>query len=226
MDATRAEYSFLLSAVEVAIKAGATTINIPDTVGYFTPKEYYELMFRLTKNFPHICFSVHCHNDLGLATANSLAGILGGAGQVECTINGIGERAGNAALEEVVMAMKLRSDLFKYNNRIHSQNLFKLSSLVAKTIGFTVPKNKAIIGENAFSHESGIHQDGMFKNPLTYQIISPKLVGVDQLGLVLGKHSGKAALVNKIKELGLKISPRKITSVFIKFKNLCDKKRS
>src|SRR5687767_6668313 len=193
-DATRTEFDFLCRCVEGAIKAGATTINIPDTVGYTTPTEYFDLMKRLREAVPNADqarFSVHCHNDLGMAVANSLAGVNGGARQIECTINGIGERAGNAALEEVVMAIHTRNDVLPYWTNIDSTMLTRASKLVSAATSFPVQYNKAIVGRNAFAHESGIHQDGMLKHTQTYEIMTPESVGVKQTSLVMGKHSGR-----------------------------------
>lgn len=225
MDATRSDMSFLMKAIRTAIDAGAQTINIPDTVGYIMPDEYRQMISTLCKTFPNTIFSVHCHNDLGFATANSLAGILGGAQQVECTINGIGERAGNAALEEIVMAIKTRSDIYKCNSTIDTRKIVPISKLVSEITGFNVQKNKAIVGANAFSHESGIHQDGMLKNKNTYEIMSPESVGITKTQIVLGKHSGRAALRNKISEWGMKMDDRELHILFDKFKTLCDHKK-
>src|SRR6187397_2505186 len=208
-DATRTEQDFLCRCVEAAINAGATTINIPDTVGYTVPEEYFALMTRLREAVPNsdkARFSVHCHNDLGMAVANSLAGVRAGARQIECTINGIGERAGNAALEEVVMAMRVRNDKIPYWNSIDSTTLTHASKLVSAATSFPVQYNKAIVGRNAFAHESGIHQDGMIKNASTYEIMLPETVGVKGTSLVMGKHSGRAGLIHKLDELGYKLS--------------------
>ncbi len=225
MDATRSDRFFLMQAVKTAIDAGATTINIPDTVGYSMPNEYRDLITNLCKAFPSVQFSVHCHNDLGLATANSLAGVLAGAQQIECTINGIGERAGNAALEEVVMAIKTRSDIYNCHTTIDTKKIGPISQYVSDITGFTVQKNKAIVGENAFAHESGIHQDGMLKNRHTYEIITPQSVGFSQTEIVLGKHSGRAALKNKTIEWGFDLDEPAIQVLFSKFKALCDKQK-
>ncbi len=195
-DGTRTEFDFLCKCVEAAIKAGATTINIPDTVGYSVPEEYYELFKRVRESVPNsdqAVFSVHCHDDLGMAVANSMAGVRGGARQIECTINGIGERAGNAALEEVVMAIKTRNDKLPYWTNIEATMLTRASRLVSAATSFPVQYNKAIVGRNAFAHESGIHQDGMLKNAQTYEIMTPESVGVKQTSLVMGKHSGRHA---------------------------------
>ena len=196
-DATRTDHDFLCRTVEAAIKAGASTINIPDTVGYATPQEYFELIAMLKSRIPgaeRVVFSTHCHNDLGLAVANSLAGVLAGARQVECTINGIGERAGNAALEEVVMAIRVRKDRMPFTTGIKTEMLARASKLVSNVTAFPVQYNKAIVGKNAFAHESGIHQDGMLKNAQTYEIIDPAAVGVMGTSLVLGKLSGTSRL--------------------------------
>ncbi len=225
MDATRSKMEFLIKAIRTAVDAGANTINIPDTVGYSHPEEYKNTISILSTIFPDTIFSVHCHNDLGLATANSLAGILGGARQIECTINGIGERAGNAALEEVVMAIKTRPDLFNFQTNIDTQKIYPVSRFVAEVSGFDVQKNKAIVGKNAFAHESGIHQDGMLKNRHTYEIISPESVGVTKTELVLGKHSGRAALKSKIVEWGVQVGDEEFQIIFEAFKALCDRKK-
>ncbi len=204
-DACRTEHDFLCRVVEAAIDAGATTINIPDTVGYATPQEVFERIQMLRNRVPNIdraVISTHCHDDLGMATANSLAAIAAGAGQVECTINGIGERAGNAALEEVVMALKTRADLYHCQTRIDTRRLVPISRLVSKTTGLNIQRNKSIVGRNAFAHESGIHQDGMLKERSTYEIMSPADVGFSKTDLVLGKHSGRAALADRARVLG------------------------
>jgi 2-isopropylmalate synthase len=225
MDATRSDMDFLIKAVQTAVDAGAKTINIPDTVGYTLPEEYKNMMSILSSYFPDTIFSVHCHNDLGLATANSLAGIMGGAKQVECTINGIGERAGNAAMEEVVMAIKTRPDIFDCQTNIDTQKIFRTSRYVAGVTGFAIQKNKAIVGANAFAHESGIHQDGMLKNRNTYEIITPESVGVTKTQIVLGKHSGRAALKNRIAEWGMHFEDDDLQIIFDEFKALCDRKK-
>ena len=205
-DATRTEFDFLCRCVEAAIKAGATTINIPDTVGYTVPEEYFRLMTRLREAVPNsdqARFSVHCHNDLGMAVANSLAGVNAGARQIECTINGIGERAGNAALEEVVMAIQTRNDVLPYWTNIDTTMLTRASKLVSAATSFPVQYNKAIVGRNAFAHESGIHQDGMLKHTQTYEIMTPESVGVKQTSLVMGKHSGPPRLRAQAGRAGL-----------------------
>ena len=227
-DGTRTEFDFLCKCVESAIKAGATTINIPDTVGYSVPEEYYHLFKRVRENVPNsdkAVFSVHCHNDLGMAVANSMAGVRGGARQIECTINGIGERAGNAALEEVVMAMKVRNDKLPYWNKIDTTMLTRASKVVSAATSFPVQYNKAIVGRNAFAHESGIHQDGMLKNAQTYEIMLPETVGVKQTSLVMGKHSGRHAFIHKLEEMGYKLQSNQLEDAFVRFKALADRKK-
>jgi 2-isopropylmalate synthase len=227
-DATRTEHDFLCRAVELAIKAGATTINIPDTVGYATPQEYFELMTMLHNRVPgadKVTFSTHCHNDLGLAVANSLAGVLAGARQVECTINGIGERAGNAALEEIVMAIRVRKDRMPFQTGIKSEMIARASKLVSNVTAFPVQYNKAIVGKNAFAHESGIHQDGMLKNAQTYEIMNPADVGVTGTALVLGKLSGRHAFRDKLSSLGYELGNNALEEAFRRFKDLADKKK-
>ena len=224
----RTEIDFLCRAVELAIKAGATTINIPDTVGYTVPEEY-ERIFRTVRervpNSDKAIFSVHCHNDLGLAVANTLAGLNGGARQIECTINGIGERAGNAALEEVVMALRTRADVMPYVNSIETTMLTRASKLVSAVTSFPVQYNKAIVGRNAFAHESGIHQDGMLKNAQTYEIMTPESVGVSKTSLVMGKHSGRNAFRSKLKEMGYELGDNALQDAFNRFKDLADRKK-
>ncbi|MGO4712875.1 2-isopropylmalate synthase [Bradyrhizobium sp. 2TAF24] len=227
-DGTRSELDYLCRIVEAVIKAGATTINIPDTVGYTTPAEYEALMRNLRERVPNAdkaVFSVHCHNDLGMAVANSLAGVMGGARQVECTINGIGERAGNAALEEVVMAMNVRNDAFPFWNAIDTTMLTRVSKLVAAATSFPVQYNKAIVGRNAFAHESGIHQDGVLKNAQTYEIMTPASVGMRQSSLVLGKHSGRHAFIHKLKEMGYELGENQLEDAFARMKALADRKK-
>ncbi|MGA3407002.1 MAG: 2-isopropylmalate synthase, partial [Candidatus Bathyarchaeia archaeon] len=205
MDATRSDRSYLCKVVESVIKAGATTVNIPDTVGYSMPWEFGSLIKYLHDNIQgieDIVISVHCHNDLGLATANSMAAVLNGARQIECTINGIGERAGNASLEEVAMAIKARQDLLQLETSIHSEQIYPSSRLLTKITGINVQPNKAIVGRNAFSHESGIHQDGVLKHRMTYEILTPESVGITRSTLVLGKHSGRHAFRQRLKDLG------------------------
>ncbi|SCY70353.1 2-isopropylmalate synthase [Microvirga guangxiensis] len=228
MDATRTPIDYLCRCVEAAIKSGATTINLPDTVGYATPDEY-RAMFRAVRervpNADKAIFSAHCHNDLGLAVANSLAALEGGARQIECTLNGIGERAGNAALEEVVMAIKTRGDVLPYETGIEATMLTRASKLASAATSFPVQYNKAIVGRNAFAHESGIHQDGMLKNAQTYEIMTPESVGVSKTSLVMGKHSGRAAFRNKLEELGYSLSDNQFQDAFERFKDLADRKK-
>ncbi|HXW71868.1 MAG TPA: 2-isopropylmalate synthase [Methylocella sp.] len=227
-DGTRSEIDFLCRCVEAAIKAGATTINIPDTVGYAVPEEYRTLFETVRNRVPDsdkAVFSVHCHNDLGLAVANTLAGIEGGARQVECTINGMGERAGNAAMEEVVMALRVRRDNLPYHTRIDSTMLTRASKLVSAVSSFPVQYNKAIVGRNAFAHESGIHQDGMLKNAGTYEIVTPESVGVGKTSLVMGKHSGRHAFKEKLRELGYELGENALEDAFARFKDLADRKK-
>ncbi|HMI97320.1 MAG TPA: 2-isopropylmalate synthase [Micropepsaceae bacterium] len=227
-DATRTEHDFLCRAVELAIKAGATTINIPDTVGYATPQEYFELLTMLANRVPgveKVVVSTHCHNDLGLAVANSLAGVLAGARQVECTINGIGERAGNAALEEIVMALKVRKDRMPFATGVKTEMIARASKLVSNVTAFPVQYNKAIVGKNAFAHESGIHQDGMLKNAQTYEIMNPADVGVSGTALVLGKLSGRHAFRDKLASLGYQLGDNALQDAFRRFKDLADKKK-
>ncbi|MGP0104921.1 2-isopropylmalate synthase [Rhodoblastus sp.] len=227
-DGTRTEPDFLCRAVEIAINAGATTVNIPDTVGYTTPDEYRALFEMLRSRVPNAdkaIFSVHCHNDLGLAVANSIAGVKGGARQIECTINGIGERAGNAALEEIVMAMRTRADALPFTNNIDARLLTRASKLISAVTSFPVQYNKAIVGRNAFAHESGIHQDGMLKNAHTYEIMTPESVGVQKTSLVMGKHSGRHAFKEKLKELGYNLSDNALEVAFARFKDLADRKK-
>ena len=227
-DGTRTEMDFLCRCVEAAIKAGATTINIPDTVGYTTPEEYARLFRTVRERVPNAdkaVFSVHCHDDLGMAVANSLAGLAGGARQVECTINGIGERAGNAALEEIVMAINTRSDVLPYRTGIEATMLTRASRLVSAVTSFPVQYNKAIVGRNAFAHESGIHQDGMLKHTQTYEIMTPESVGVSKTSLVMGKHSGRAAFRDKLKTLGYELGENALNDAFTRFKDLADRKK-
>ena len=227
-DATRTEHDFLCRCVEAAINAGATTINIPDTVGYTVPEEYFAMIEMLHTRVPNsdkAVFSTHCHDDLGMAVANSLAGVKAGARQIECTINGIGERAGNAALEEVVMAMKVRNDVLPYWTGIEATMLTRASKLVSAATSFPVQYNKAIVGRNAFAHESGIHQDGMLKNAQTYEIMTPETVGVKQTSLVMGKHSGRHAFVHKLEELGYQLAGNQLEDAFVRFKALADRKK-
>ncbi len=228
MDATRSDKDYLCKAVETAIKAGATTVNIPDTVGYATPDDYGALIAYLKNNVPNIdkaIISTHCQNDLGLATANSLAAIRNGARQIECTINGIGERAGNTALEEVVMAIKTRSDMYHFETGIDTTHISRISKLIQSITGSTVQVNKAIVGANAFAHESGIHQDGMLKHSGTYEIMTPESVGLTKSNLVLGKHSGRHAFRERVNELGLEVGDNAFEEAFHRFKELADKKK-
>ncbi|NOX21384.1 MAG: 2-isopropylmalate synthase [Nitrospirae bacterium] len=227
-DATRSDWDFLCRVAEEVIKAGATTVNIPDTVGYTVPQEYAELIEYLFNKVPNIdkaVISVHCHNDLGLAVANSLTAILKGAGQVECTINGIGERAGNAAMEEIVMALKTRPKFFNADTRIKTEEIYKTSRLVSKITGMVVQPNKAIVGANAFAHESGIHQDGFLKERSTYEIMRPETVGIPQSKLILGKHSGRHAFKERLRELGYELTPEELDKAFQRFKKICDQKK-
>ncbi|MCK6474370.1 MAG: 2-isopropylmalate synthase [Planctomycetes bacterium] len=229
-DASRTEPEFVCEVVQAVIEAGAKTVNIPDTVGYAVPDQYALLIRTLKEKVPNInkaVISVHCHNDLGLAVANSLAAVRAGARQVECTINGIGERAGNASLEEVVMAMRTRSDFFDHvATGVETKHLMAASKLVSNATGIHVQRNKAIVGENAFSHEAGIHQHGVLKERTTYEIMHPEDVGVEKSKLVLGKHSGKHALGERLKELGYELNKKQLEDAFERFKNLCDKKKT
>ncbi len=227
-DAARTEIDFLCRVVEAAIDAGATTINIPDTVGYTTPSEMFERIHTLFERVPNISkatISVHCHNDLGLAVANSLAAVQAGAGQIECTINGIGERAGNCSLEEIVMALKVREDIYQVETGVVTPRLVPTSRLLSKITGMEVQRNKAIVGRNAFAHEAGIHQDGMLKERRTYEIMRPEDVGFSKTDLVLGKHSGRAALADRAKALGYQLTGEQLQAVFEQFKVLADKKK-
>ncbi len=227
-DATRSDWDFLAKVVETAISNGATTVNIPDTVGYTSPAEMKELIEFLKGNVPNsdkAIFSVHCHNDLGLATANSLAGVQGGARQIECTINGLGERAGNTALEEVVMAMRTRPVVYPYTTRIETTQISRASRLVYNTIGQSAPLNKPIVGRNAFAHESGIHQHGVLANKQTYEIMTPESLGIQTENIILGKHSGKHAVENRLNQLGYTLTKEELVACFEEFKILCDKKK-
>lgn len=228
-DGSRTEDDFLCRAVETAIKAGATTINIPDTVGYALPEDYaakFRLLLNTVPNIDKAVLSVHCHNDLGLAVANTLAGIMAGARQIECTINGIGERAGNAALEEVVMAIRTRNNALPFTNHIDTTKITNASRTLSSITGFNVQPNKAIVGANAFAHESGIHQDGMLKNAETYEIMTPESVGLDKSELVLGKHSGRHAFRKRLEGLGHKLGENELQDAFIRFKDLADQQKS
>jgi 2-isopropylmalate synthase len=228
MDATRTEQDFLCRCVEAAIKAGATTVNIPDTVGYATPDEFAGLIRAIVERVPgadKIVFSTHCHNDLGLAVANSLAGVVAGARQVECAINGLGERAGNAALEEIVMAIRTRGDAMPFYTGIDTTMLTRASKLVSRVTAFPVQYNKAIVGRNAFAHESGIHQDGVLKYAGTFEIMTPESVGLKESSLVMGKHSGRHAFREKLKELGYELGDNAFEDAFVRFKALADRKK-
>jgi 2-isopropylmalate synthase len=228
-DGTRTDHEFLLKMITVAVQAGATTINIPDTVGYTTPEEYANI-FRMVKarvpGIENVVLSTHCHDDLGMAVANTLAGVEGGARQVECTINGIGERAGNAALEEIAAALMVRHDRFPYTNNIKMEQLYPTSQMLAQCISFGAAPNKAIVGANAFAHESGIHQHGMLANPLTYEIMTPASVGVATTNLVLGKHSGRRALSERFEKLGHPLNREQLDEVYHRFTELADRKKS
>jgi 2-isopropylmalate synthase len=228
MDATRTPLEYLVRCVDAAIRAGATTINLPDTVGYATPDEYRNMFAHVrahVANSDKAVFSVHCHDDLGMAVANSLAGVAGGARQIECTVNGLGERAGNAALEEIVMALRTRRDVYACDSGIDASMLTRASRLVSAATSFPVQYNKAIVGRNAFAHESGIHQDGMLKNAQTYEIMTPESVGVSKTSLIMGKHSGRAAFRSKLKELGYELGDNQLEDAFNRFKALADRKK-
>jgi len=225
-DATRTDPEFLCQVLEAVIDAGATTLNIPDTVGYTVPSEFGELIATIrgrVRGIENVTISAHCHNDLGMAVANTMAAIAAGARQVECTINGIGERAGNASLEEIVMAMRVRHDRYPYETAINAEHLFPASQLLSEITGVPVQPNKAIIGRNAFAHEAGIHQDGMLKNPLTYEIMTPQSVGVPDSKLVLGKHSGRHALAIRCEQLGYQFDRRALDDIYRRFVRLADK---
>ncbi|MHB8910996.1 MAG: 2-isopropylmalate synthase [Syntrophales bacterium] len=228
MDATRSDRAYLCEMVEAVIAAGATTVNIPDTVGYAIPEEFGDLIATLFAKVPNIrqaVISVHCHNDLGLATANALAAVKNGARQVECTINGIGERAGNSAMEEIVMALKTRKDLFGIQTGIKSEYIHQTSRLLTQITGIAVQPNKAIVGANAFAHESGIHQDGLIKEKITYEIMTPQSVGITATHIVLGKHSGRHAIADRLKSMGYAMSDEEINRIFVRFKELADVKK-
>lgn len=227
-DATRTDLAFLCRVVEAAIDAGATTVNIPDTVGYTHPAEFRKIMdtlFSTVKGIDRAVVSVHCHDDLGLAVANSIAAVEAGARQVECTVNGIGERAGNAALEEIVMALRVRGDAFPFHTGVNTRELYRSSQLLSHLTGTHPQPNKAIVGRNAFAHEAGIHQDGVIKNPLTYEIMTPEMVGVPSNHLVLGKHSGRNALALRYRELGYELEFEALDRAYGFFKLLCDRKK-
>ncbi|AHB13524.1 2-isopropylmalate synthase [Dehalococcoides mccartyi] len=228
MDASRSDPEFLYKLLEAVIDAGATTLNIPDTVGYAIPSEFGELIKGIRQNVPNInkaVISVHCHDDLGMGTANSLAAVKNGARQVECTLNGIGERAGNAALEEVVMALRTRSDFFNFETGINTQEIYRSSRLVSALTGFAIQPNKAVVGENAFRHQSGIHQDGVIKMAKTFEIMDPKEVGIQASSLVLGKLSGRHAFKQHLTELGFDLNEEDFDRAFKAFKDLADKKK-
>ena len=230
-DATRSDLNFLLEIVAAAINAGATTINLPDTVGYTTPNEYRQLLKTFSETFSHelaskkVTFSVHCHNDLGMAVANSLFSLEGGAKQIECSVNGIGERAGNASLEEVVMAINTRPNIFNYKTNIDLKEIYKSSQLLSQITGLHISANKAIVGRNAFAHESGIHQHGVLKNKKTYEIMTPASIGRDESSLVLGRHSGKHGLLSVLKKLGISSNQKQVDLIYEKFVELSDKKK-
>ncbi|MDB5318770.1 MAG: 2-isopropylmalate synthase, bacterial type [Phycisphaerales bacterium] len=229
-DASRTEMEFLEEITHAAIEAGATTINLPDTVGYATPAGYGHIFAHLIEKLPiirarNVYLSAHCHDDLGMAVANSLSAVQGGARQVECTINGIGERAGNAALEEIVMALRTRGDYFKAKTRIDATKIYPTSRMVSSLTGLMVQRNKAIIGENAFAHEAGIHQDGILKYRETYEIMDPKTIGLPTNSLVLGKHSGRHAFKDRVTQLGYAVTDEQVEAAFVKFKTLADKKK-
>jgi 2-isopropylmalate synthase len=226
MDATRTELGYLLDVVLAVVEAGASTVNIPDTVGYTTPDEFGAMIRAIKEGLgDRAVISVHCHNDLGLAVANSLAAIRNGAGQVECTINGIGERAGNCSMEEVVMALWTRKEFFQAVTNINTQEIIRTSRLLTRITGIAVQPNKAIVGANAFAHESGIHQDGLLKEKMTYEIIRPEDIGLKQTELVLGKHSGRHAFRTRLTELGFELTPDEMESAFVRFKHLADQKK-
>ena len=228
MDATRSDETYLCEVLEAVIAAGAKTVNIPDTVGYTTPHEFGQMIQAIRKRVPNInqaVISVHCHNDLGLAVANSLSAVWAGAGQVECTINGIGERAGNASLEEVVMALRVRKDMFGADTQIVTEEILKTSRLVSHITGMLVQPNKAVVGANAFAHESGIHQDGLLKEKMTYEIMRPETVGAGKTHMVLGKHSGRHAFKERLTELGYQLSDEAMDKAFKRLKHLADQKK-
>lgn len=227
-DGSRSDREFLYKVLETAIESGATVLNIPDIVGYATPKEFGELIKGIKENvkgIENVIISVHCHNDLGLAVANSLAAVENGATQVECAINGLGERAGNTALEEIVMALKTRSDIYNVYTNIKTENIYRVSSIVSHFSGVNVQPNKAIVGKNAFLHESGIHQHGVLENRETYEIMTPESVGFKTSNMILGKHSGRHAFEERVKELGCNLDKEKLNEAFNKFKDLADKKK-
>ena len=227
-DATRSDIDYLCEVLDAAVEAGASVLNIPDTVGYTTPVEYGRLVQQVNERVVRdreVTISVHCHNDLGLAVANSLAAIEAGARQVECTINGIGERAGNASLEEIVMALHVRADRLPFETGVKTNKLYPTSQLLSSIVGFDVQPNKAIVGRNAFAHEAGIHQHGVINNPLCYEIMTPESVGVPANSLVLGKHSGRHALSLRYVELGYDVTPAELDAAYLRFTNLADRKK-
>ncbi len=229
MDAARTDIGYLCEVIEAVINAGATTVNIPDTVGYSIPEEFGALIksiYARVSNIKKAVISVHCHNDLGLAAANSLSAVYNGAGQIECTVNGIGERAGNCSMEEVAMALRTRRDIFNADTNINSEEIMRSSKLVTKITGMSVPPNKAIVGDNAFAHESGIHQDGLLKDKSTYEIIKPETIGLHKTKFVLGKHSGRHAFRTRLNELGYSLSDEEINSAFALFKKVADQKKN
>src|SRR5579875_2665198 len=228
-DSTRTDHDFLCQFVGAAISAGATTINLPDTVGYAVPEDYARMFSVIRERVPgadRVILSTHCHNDLGLAVANTLAAVRAGARQVECTINGIGERAGNAALEEIAAALRVRSDAYPYEHGLNLEKLYPVSRQLTETISFGPAPNKAVVGENAFAHEAGIHQHGVLSNPLTYEIMTPASVGVPQNRMVLGKHSGRHALRSRLEELGYRLSPADLDTAYRAFTELADRKKA
>lgn len=227
-DASRSDWDFLCQVYERAIAAGANVINVPDTVGYTTPVEFGALITYIREHVPNIneaTISVHCHDDLGMAVANSLAAVAAGANQVECTINGLGERAGNAALEEVVMALQTRHEYYRAAANVNTQQIYRTSRLVSTLTGIAVPPNKAVVGDNAFAHESGIHQHGVLNNPITYEIMSPESIGISRNAIVLGKHSGRHAFEERLKHLGYELDADTVNNLFAKFKDLADRKK-
>jgi len=228
-DATRSDLEFLIAVLQVAVDAGATTLNIPDTVGYTIPSEYAQLIRAIrqrVRGIERAVISVHCHNDLGLAVANSLAAIAEGARQIECTVNGIGERAGNASLEEVVMALRVRADRLPYETRIATREIVPSSRLLSDLVGFSVQPNKAVVGANAFAHEAGIHQHGVLSNPLCYEIMTPESVGLETNRIVLGKHSGRHALARRYADLGYELTREQLNATYQRFTALADRKKN
>jgi len=227
-DASRSDWDFMVKVVTEVVRAGAGIINLPDTTGHAIPEEFAQMFNYMREHVPnseHVIWSAHCHNDLGLGVANSLAAVRAGARQIECTINGIGERAGNTSMEEVVMALKTRKDFMNIQSRVETRQIYPASRLLAQVIGWPVPPNKPIVGDNAFAHEAGIHQDGVLKYKLTYEIMKPEDIGIQSNKLVLGKHSGRHAFINRLTELGVDTKSVDIPKAFAEFKNLCDKKK-